>query len=407
MMRFTNTTWLMLASLTCLSGNAVAQSLAGPEKLAAPALTAQPSRDSAELIFRSVLRKPGDDGSKAYRIPGLATTPSGALLAVFDIRYDGSGDLPANIDVGLMRSDDSGESWSGMQRILDFDQSQPGSFGNGVGHPTIVIDRQTGTIFVAALWSHGNRGWKGSEPGMTPEETGQLVMTQSTDDGLTWSPPINITAQVKRPQWRLCFNGPGAGIQLRDGTLVIPAQYRESDGTPHSCFIYSRDHGQRWDISPPAIPVGPPTSESQIAELDDGSLLLSMRDESRSGQRAWAKWTWSELEQVESPSAPISGEWSAHWSVVDDPTCMASLLKHPNGKLLFSNPNHPSERIALTVRISDDEGRTWSEGRLIDSGECMYSCMAVLADGSIGILYEVDDTLTFARFSYDWISSGK
>jgi sialidase-1 len=371
--------------------------------------------EPTELV-QQVLRKPGDDGSKAYRIPGLATTTQGTLLAVFDIRYDGSGDLPANIDVGLMRSTDEGDSWSAMQRILDFDSRVANSLGNGVGDPTIVVDRVTGTVFVAALWSQGNRGWKGSGPGMSPEETGQLVITKSTDDGLTWSAPINITHQVKEPAWRLCFNGPGAGIQLQDGTLVIPAQYRQADGTPHSCFIYSRDHGDSWLISPPAIPGDNPTSESQIAELDDGSLLLTLRDESRSGQRLWARWSWHESAEKSTQlstqlptdtATAAAGEWSEPWRVVTDPTCMASLIKHPNGKLLFSNPNHPTKRVAMTIRRSDDGGKSWSAGRLLADGECMYSCMTILPSGKIGILYEVDDTLTFAKFPYDWIEAGE
>ena len=136
-------------------------------------------------VFRQVLRKPGDDNSKTYRIPGLATTPKGTLLTVFDIRYGSGADLPADIDVGLMRSTDEGATWSPMQRILDFDKAEPNSRGNGVGDPTILVDRQTGTAWVAALWSRGNRGWNGSGPGLTPDETGQFVLTKSTDDGVT------------------------------------------------------------------------------------------------------------------------------------------------------------------------------------------------------------------------------
>jgi sialidase-1 len=350
-----------------------------------------------DAIFRTVLRKAGDDGVKSYRIPGLATSKAGTLLAVFDIRHNGPVDLPGNIDVGLMRSTDGGETWSKMQTILDFDQSVAGSQGNGVGDPCILVDHRTGAIFVAALWSHGNRAWHGSGPGLEPSETGQFVLTKSTDDGVTWSPPINITRQVKDPKWRLCFQGPGAGIQLKDGTLVFPAQFRDTDGQPHSCFIYSRDGGDTWQISPPAIPDRPPTSEAQIAELGDGSLLLSMRDESRSGQRAWARWEWAK-----EPGTGPKGAWSKHWSTVPDPTCMASLLRHPDGELFFTNPNSPTRRVALTLRYSTDGGQTWSAGRLIDGRGCMYSCLTTLSDGRLGILYEVDNTLTFARVDKGW-----
>ncbi len=351
--------------------------------------------------FRKILRKPGDEGSKAYRIPGLATTPKGTLLAVFDIRHDGGGDLPANIDVGLMRSIDDGETWSAMQPILDFDKTEANSRGNGVGDPTILVDRQTGTVWVAALWSKGNRGWNGSGPGLTPDETGQFVLTKSSDDGVTWSPPINITKQVKAPQWRLCFNGPGAGIQTTDGTLVVPAQFRDADGTAHSCFVFSRDHGDSWTISPAAIPGPKPTSESQIAELADGSLLLSMRDESRSGKRVWARWTWNKADDAREHGY---GRWSEPWFTVPDPTCMASLLRHPHGELLFSNPNSATQRVALTIRSSTDNGHTWSDGRLLDPRGCMYSCLTVLKDGRIGIVYEVAGTLTFARFPLEWLT---
>lgn len=358
------------------------------------------SFDDDPAVFRKIIRQPGDDGSKAYRIPGLAATPKGTLLAVFDIRHDGGGDLPGNIDVGLMRSTDDGESWSPMRPVLDFSKSEPDSHGNGVGDPAILVDSQTGTAFVVALWSKGNRAWNGSGPGLTPDETGQFVMTRSSDDGLTWTAPINLTSRIKGrdPKWRLLFNGPGSGIQLRNGTLVFAAQFREANGTAHSCFLFSRDHGESWTLSPPAIPGQPPTSESQIAELEDGSLLLSMRDESRSGERAWARWTWKPTGDALTP-----GQWSEPWHVVPDPTCMASLIRHPHGELLFSNPNSRKQRVALTVRISNDGGQSWSDGRLLDPRGCMYSSMAILNDGRIGILYEVAGTLTFARFPLEWV----
>jgi len=357
----------------------------------------EPGLDDPQ-VFRHILRRNGDDNVKSYRIPGLATSNKGTLLAVFDIRHDGGGDLPANIDVGLLRSTDEGATWSPMQTILDFDKNVAGSRGNGVGDPTILVDRTTGAICVAALWSQGNRGWHGSGPGLAPEETGQFVLTKSTDDGATWSPPVNITRQVKRPEWKLCFQGPGAGIQTRDGKLIFPAQFRDAEGVAHSCFIVSRDHGERWEISPPALPDKPPTSEAQIVELPDGSLLLSMRDESRSGQRAWARWEWSSKSD-----SGIDGQWSSHWSAVPDPTCMASLLQVPNGPLLFSNPNSSTQRIALTIRSSTDGGRHWSDGRLLDPRGSMYSCLTVTKKGHVAVLYEVAGTLTFARFSPDWV----
>ncbi|MEO6755552.1 MAG: membrane dipeptidase, partial [Chthoniobacteraceae bacterium] len=137
-------------------------------------------------IFRTTIRKQGDGGVHTYRIPGLATTPKGTLIAVFDIRHKNSGDLPGDIDVGMMRSTDDGATWSAMQAIMDYDAIVPGSHGNGVGDPAVLVDAKTGAIFVAALWSKGARAWNGSGPGMTPDETAQFVIVKSTDDGVTW-----------------------------------------------------------------------------------------------------------------------------------------------------------------------------------------------------------------------------
>ncbi len=361
-------------------------------------------------VFRTTVRENGADGVHTYRIPGLATSTKGTLIAVFDARYKSSADLPGDIDVGMMRSTDDGASWSSMQRIIDFDSAVEGSQGNGVGDPAVLVDQRTGRILVAALWSKGPRAWNGSGPGLTPEETGQFILVHSDDDGLTWSAPRSITTQIKDPKWRLCFNGPGNGIQLRDGTLVFPAQFKQDQpstetgktaSVPHSCFIASTDGGDHWSIVPAAIPNGIPTSECAIAELDDGSLLLSMRDESRSGQRAWARWEWT--------GRVTEGRWSEPWITVTDPTCMASLIRYPGGPLLFSNPNDAKRRVSLTVRTSLDGGKTWTSGRTIDPAGAMYSSMTILKDGRIGMLYESveDDGLAFVRFPLAWVTGSK
>ena len=350
-----------------------------------------PPEPSLPALFRTVVRKQGDEGVHTYRIPGLATSTKGTLLAVFDCRNKSSADLPADIEVGLLRSEDNGNTWSKLRRILDY-----GS--DGVGDPAILVDQQTGRIWVAALYAKGNRAWAGSGPGLTPDETGQLVLTHSDDDGKTWSKPLSITPHVKKPEWRLLFNGPGAGIQTKDGTLVFAAQFKGADNVPHSCLLSSHDHGATWTLSPPALPSTPPTSEAQVAELSDGSLLLTMRNESHRGVRAWARWDTK------------AERWSETWLTVPEPTCMASLLRHPSGVLLFTNPNDTKRRVNLTVRTSTDGGKSWSAGRLLDPRLCSYSCMTLLSDGTIGVLYEVgedtiEETLTFARFTLEWANT--
>jgi len=129
-----------------------------------------------------------------------------------------------------------------------------------------------------------------------------------------------------------------------------------------------------------------------------------MRDESRPGKRAWAAYEWK--------GDLGSGKWSEPWWVNPDPTCMASLVSHPKGLLLFSNPNSSRQRIALTIRASTDGGKTWSAGKLLDERPCQYSSMTVLPDGSIGVLYETGpksgvEQLAFARFPLEWVTQAK
>jgi hypothetical protein len=103
------------------------------------------------------------------------------------------------------------------------------------------------------------------------------------------------------------------------------------------------------------------------------------------------------------------GRWGEPWFAVPDPTCMGSLVRHPAGPLVLSSPGSPRERKALTIRTSSDAGKTWGDGRVLDPRPCGYSCLSVLADGRVGVLYECGDrgsyeTLTFASFPLAWVT---
>lgn len=186
------------------------------------------------------VRHAGDDHSAAYRIPGLVTTNNGTLLGVYDVRYNSSVDLQEHVDVGLSRSTDGGKTWEKMRLPLAFgEMGGLPSAQNGVGDPSILVDTKTNNVWIVAAWIHGmgnQRAWWSSHPGLDLNHTAQLVLAKSTDDGKSWSAPINITEQVKDPTWYFLLQGPGRGITMEDGTLVFPIQFIDSTRVPNAGY---------------------------------------------------------------------------------------------------------------------------------------------------------------------------
>ena len=335
------------------------------------------------------VRHAGNDGSASFRIPGLVTTNKGTLLGVYDVRYNSSVDLQEYVDVGLSRSTDGGKSWEKMRLPLSF-----GEYGglpkaqNGVGDPSILVDTQTNTVWVVAAWTHGmgnQRAWWSSHSGMDINHTAQLVLAKSTDDGKTWSKPINITEQVKDPSWYFLLQGPGRGITMSDGTLVFPTQFIDSTRVPNAGIMYSKDRGKTWKMHNMARTN---TTEAQVAEIEPGVLMLNMRD-NRGGSRAIAI------------TKDLGKTWTEHPSsrkALQEPVCMASLI-HVDAKdnvlnkdlLLFSNPDTTKGRNHITIKASLDKGLTWLPEHqiMLDEAEGWgYSCLTMIDKETIGILYE-------------------
>ncbi|MEL0097479.1 MAG: exo-alpha-sialidase [Planctomycetaceae bacterium] len=352
------------------------------------------------------VRQARDDGAHTYRIPGLATSKKGTLIGVYDVRWRGGGDLPGDIDVGMSRSTDGGRTWDPMKIIMDMGNDPKWRY-DGIGDPAVLVDENTGTIWVAATWSHGNRSWRGSGPGLTPNETGQLMLVRSDDDGETWSKPINITEQVKKPEWCFILQGPGKGITMRDGTIVFAAQYQdppEKNRLPHSTIIYSKDHGKTWHTGTGAFD---DTTESQVVEIEPGVLMLNCRYNRKSAR-------------VVMTTKDLGDTWTKHATseraLIEPRACMASLIhvdqelksltkntSHLENKswLLFSNPDSLNGRNHITIKASPDNGETWpKQFRLLldEHGSAGYSCMSMIDEDTVGILYEGSQShMTFQR----------
>ena len=340
----------------------------------------------------TIIHKQGQFDCHTFRIPAMATTNQGTLLAVYDMRYNSRRDLQGHMDIGLSRSTDGGESWARPVPIMDMKK-----FGglpedqNGCSDPNILVDCKTGEILVSAVWTHGKPGthqWRGrgSEPGHSIHKSSQFMMVRSKDDGLTWSKPENWTKRLKDPKWCLFAPAPGNGINLMDGTLVMPTQGRDATGLPFSNFMWSKDHGKSWTLSSPARDN---TTECSVAELKDGSLMLNIRDNRNRKDKSKTNG------RAVSVSNDMGKTWKVHSSdhgALPEPVCMASLISHDlkdGGRVLFfSNPNSKYKREKMTVRMSLDQGKTWPKSILLDQKGGAYSSLAMVDDRTLGILYE-------------------
>src|SRR4029078_8682008 len=288
--------------------------------LRAPLCVAESDEETPQQTDLFVSR---EGGYRSYRIPSLIKTPGGAILAFCEGRKYNVNDT-GDIDLLMRRSEDGGITWSDQEIVLDDGQ-------HTIGNPCPVVDEQRKTVWPLLT---RNLCQDNQKQIVAEESEGSrtVLAVRSRDDGRTWSPPVDITRQVKDPDWTWYATGPGCGIQLASGRLVIPCDhYARVTGLRRSHAIYSDDHGRSWQRS---IPVDDPTNECQVVERADGSLLLSMRNYYPGRRRAMSistdgGFTWSKR------------EWSEQ---LVDAGCQGSFLRYTLGgkqdknRLLFANP---------------------------------------------------------------------
>jgi sialidase-1 len=359
--------------------------------LAVQTLKAEPLLEQNDVFVA------GNDGVFQYRIPALVTSTKGTLIAACDARKDRGGDPPNNIDHVCRRSFDGGRTWRPLQVVADF----PGT--EAAGDPCLLVDRQTGTVWVFYAWCPEGIGTVASQPGLSGRTLRVYAMT-SDDDGATWSKPRDLNPMVKDPDWNAMWCSPGRGFQTREGRLLVPSSSLR-DGVSCSQMFASDDHGKTWKTLTAS---GHNTNEHMAVELADGRLMANLRSRHGQGCRAVSTSsdggrTWSEL---------------VHVPDLVEPVCQAGFIRYTarrdgyaKDRLLFSNPASP-RREKMTVRLSYDEGKTWPVSKVIHAGPAAYSCLTVLADGTIGLLYErgeksAYEKITFARFNLEWLTDGK
>ncbi len=321
----------------------------------------------------------GKDGYHTYRIPALAVTGKGTVLAFCEGRKNSWGDS-GDIDLLVKRSTDNGKTWSKQQVIWD-----DGS--NCCGNPCVVVDRETGTLFLLSTWNRGD-DHEGAIIAKTSKDTRRVFALQSTDDGLTWSKPQEITGTAKKPDWTWYATGPGSGIQIENGPhknrLVIPCDHIEAE-TKHyySHIIYSDDHGKTWQLGGRASQHQ--VNECEVVELTGGKLMLNMRNYNRASRTR---------QTAVSDDGGVTWHSQAHDPALIEPICQAAIerLRWPQGDqpgvIIFSNPASTKGRVNLTLRVSMDDAKTWPLAKVLWAGPSAYSDLAVLSNGQIACLYE-------------------
>lgn len=355
---------------------------------------------------RTLLFQNGDEGSKYYRIPALVTAADGSLIAVADKRWERLNDLPSHIDVVARRSTDNGKTWSQAVTIAGQDTE------SGYGDPAIVLDRRNGHLL--CIMASGNGLWQSSA-----EDYQRINICRSTDNGLTWSRPTDITHQIYGPQckdsirsqWYGAFAASGRALQLRNGRIIFVIAARptsEWGGPLNNYACYSDDGGHTWQVSQNAGCYN--GDEAKVVELDNGDVLMSIRNRNK-GCRLFSR------------STDQGVTWSEPYPQPDliEPACNGDILRYSSVNdgdehsiLLHSLPSDTLTRQNVSVSVSYDEGGTWPVKRSLHESYSAYSSMTVLPDGTIGILIEDGKwdanlpgedgfKIWFVRFSLDWL----
>lgn len=327
-----------------------------------------------------------NDSVSCYRIPAIVTAPNGDLIAAIDERVPSCGDLKwsKDINIVLRRSDDNGKTWSPIETIIDF------PLGKSASDPSMIVDKVTDDVFL--FYNYMNLD--------TEKDIYYLHVMKSSDNGKTWSKPEDITAQIAKPEWHNDFKfiTSGRGIQTSTGKL-LHCMVNLNSGMH---LFGSDDHGKTWYFIDTPIS---PANESKVIELADGTWMVNARANDKKGVRY----------------VHTSSDEGKTWTTkaepqLIDPGCNASIIRYTSikdgfkkNRILFANAASKKGRVNMTVKISYDEGKTWSEGKSIYEGKSAYSDLTILENGDIGLFFEQDGHTKnpFVSFSLKWLTDKK
>ena len=369
------------------------------------------------LLRKTDLFTAGTAGYATYRIPGMVVTNKGTLLAYCEARKGLQGDW-GTIDIMMRRSTDAGTTWETQRKIVNIKgkvtqnavalkQNLAKEGEITINNPVAITDRQANAVhFLYCV------------------EYARCYYMRSDDDGGTFTEPVDITPTFdefrSEYDWKVLATGPGHGIRLKNGRLLVPVWLSTgTGGHAHrpSCVsvVYSDDHGETWQRGQIVVahpnPVNP--SETVPVQLSDGRVMFNIRHESK------PRWRGVSI----SPDGATGWSKMIYHEQLPEPVCMGSIIRltekpdQKRNRILFANPHNPDDRQRknATVKLSYDEGETWPVARSVESGISGYSDLAAGPDGSVYCFYErgsVDTShyrpahLTVARFNLEWLTNG-
>lgn len=336
-----------------------------------------PKLEPPSSVLSYVFQK-GTEGYSCFRIPALVQTKSGALLAFAEGRKNNCSD-EGDIDLVMRRSTDTGKTWSKLAVIWS-------DGGNTCGNPAPIVDQTSGKVYLLMTWNDGADDIGAINAG-TSKNTRRVFVTSSSDDGLKWEAPKEITSSVKQQNWGWYATGPCHGIQLKKdpykNRLIIPCDYIEVGANRRggSHVIYSDDAGSTWKLGgivPQHSALNP--NESTVAELSDGKLMLNMRVGGNQNQRVYS----------------ISSDGGLSWTPLQqapqliDPVCQASLnsIQTDNGYAVFFSNAASTTRKNMTIKMSTDNGINWTKQKQVFVGPSGYSDLAMISKNTIALLFE-------------------
>lgn len=304
-----------------------------------------------------------------YRIPALTTTSTGRLLAVFDVRSDWR-DLPGDFDLGLRHSDDGGSTWSPARPLRGHAQ------GVGFGDASLTTDPASGRVL---CWYAGSRGRSFFSADADGEGL-ELWLSVSQDDGLTWT---HRDLSYLRPSGVSgMFASSGNGTVTASGRLLQPFVLRR-DGRHYAAAGYSDDGGETWGLGDV---VGPDCDENKLLGLVGGGVLMHARA--------------TPMRRVARSADGVSFSQPVPDQALIDPACNGGLAQLADA-VICTCLDDPAERRRLSIRVSRDQGITWGDALVLDSGAAAYSVAVPLADDSLGVAWESGDyeAILFARIT--------